>query len=130
TLDWRLMAFIAAMTGLTSVLSGLIPALRVSQVDPIVVMRQSSRGVTGDRHRARVQRALVVGQIAVSLALVVSALLFVRSFRNLTRVETGLALDGTLVVWGVDHQAANLSHDERVAFQQRLTDEIRSIPGV
>ena len=96
-LDWRLMSFITVMTAITSVLSGLIPALRVSYVDPLVAMRQSSRGTTVDRHRARFQRGLVVGQIAVSLALVVSALLFVRSFRNLMNVETGLALDGTVV---------------------------------
>jgi putative ABC transport system permease protein len=130
TLDWRLMAFVTAVTGVTAALSGLIPALRVSHVDPIMVMRQSSRGLSVDRHRARLQRGLVVGQIAISLALVVSALLFVRSFRNLTRVETGLALEGTVVVWGVDRQAGNLSLDQRVAFQQRLTDEIKLVPGV
>ncbi len=129
-LDWRLMAFIAVVTAVTSVLSGLIPALRVSSVDPLVAMGRSSRGSTVDRQRARLQRVLVVGQVAVSLALVVSALLFVRSFRNLTHVETGLTLDGTVVVWGVDRQAGNLSLEERVAFQQRLTDEITSIPGV
>jgi predicted permease len=64
------------------------------------------------------------------LALVVSALLFVRSFRNLMLVDTGLALDGTVVVRGLDRQAANLSLEECVAFQQRLTDEITSVPGV
>ena len=130
TVDWRLMSFIALITALTSILSGLIPALRVSFVDPIVVMRQSARGLTVDRHRARFQRSLVVGQIALSLALVVSALLFVRSFRNLMHVETGLSLDGTVVVWGVDREAANLSLEERVAFQQRLTDELVTMPGV
>ena len=130
SLDWRLMSFIAFIAAMTAVLSGLIPALRVSYVDPIVAMRQSSRGLTGDRHRARVQRGLVVGQIAVSLALVVSALLFVRTFQNLTHVETGIALGGTVVVSSVDRQPANLSLQERVAFQQRLTDELRSIPGV
>jgi putative ABC transport system permease protein len=130
TTDWRLISFVGAMTAVTLLLFGLIPALRISYVDPIAAMRHSSRGLTGDRHRARFQRGLVVGQIAVSLALVVSALLFVRSFRNLMLVDTGLALDGTLVVWGLDRQAPNLSLEERVVFQQRLTDEIRSIPGV
>ena len=128
--DWRLISFVGAVTAITSLLFGLIPALRISYVDPITAMRHSSRGLTGDRHRARFQRGLVVGQIAVSLALVVSALLFVRSFRNLILVDTGLALDGTVVVWGLDRQAANLSLEERVVFQHRLTDEISSIPGV
>src|SRR5439155_21388722 len=85
TADWRLISFVGATAGLTSMLFGLLPALRVSFVDPIAAMRQSSRGLTVDRHRARFQRGLVVGQIAVSLVLIVSALLFVRSFRNLTR---------------------------------------------
>ena len=130
TTDWRLISFVALMTAVTSLLFGLIPALRVSYVDPIAAMRHSSRGLTVDRHRARFQRGLVVGQIAVSLALVVSALLFVRSFRNLMLVNTGLTLDGTVVVWRLDRQAANLSLEERVAFQQRVTDEIGSVPGV
>ena len=128
--DWRLIAFVGTTAALTSLLFGLVPALRVSFIDPIVAMRQSSRGATVDRHRARFQRGLVVGQIAVSLVLVVSALLFVRSFRNLARVDTGFAQDGTIAVTFLDRQAAALSMAQRVAFQQRLTDEIRSVPGV
>jgi predicted permease len=130
TTDWRLIVFIAAITAITSLLFGLIPALRVSSVDPIAVLRQSSRGLTIDRHRARFQRGLVIGQIALSLALVVSALLFVRSFQKLTHVETGLTLDGTVVVSWTDRQTGELSLEQRVVFQQRLTDEIGSVPGV
>src|SRR5206468_10839178 len=130
TADWRLISFVGTMAALTSILFGLVPALRVSFVDPIALMRQSSRGLTVDRHRARFQRGLVVGQIAVSLVLVVSALLFVQSFRNLMAVDTGFEQDGTLAVTLLDRQAAALSITQRVAFQQRLTDEIRSVPGV
>ena len=130
TADWRLMSFVAASAALTSMFFGLVPALRVSFVDPVAAMRQSSRGLTVDRRRARFQRGLVVGQIAVSLVLIVSALLFVRSFRNLTLVDTGIAHEGTVAVWALDRQAAELSIEERVAFQQRLIDEIGSVPGV
>jgi predicted permease len=129
TTDWRLISFVGTVTAITLLLFGLIPALRASSVDPIAAIR-NSRGMTVDRQRARFQRVLVIGQIALSLALVVSALLFVRSFRNLTHTETGLALDGTLSVWGFEHQPGKLSLEERVAFQQRLTDELRTIPGV
>ena len=130
TSDWRLLCFVAAVTAVTSLLFGLIPALRVSSMDPLAVMRQSARGLTLDRRRARFQRGLVVGQITLSLALVVSALLFVRSFRNLTHVQTGLTLDGTVVAWATDRQSATLPLEERVTFQQRLTEEVRSVPGV
>ena len=130
TADWRLISFVCAMAALTSILFGLVPALRVSFVDPIAAMRHSSRGLTVDRHRARFQRGLVVGQIAVSLVLIVSALLFVRSFRNLTLVDAGFEQEGTVAVWALDRQAAGLSIEQRVAFQQRLIDEIGSVPGV
>ena len=79
TADWRLVSFVCATAAVTSILFGLVPALRVSFIDPIAAIRQSSRGVTVDRQRARFHRGLVVGQIAVSLVLIVSALLFVRS---------------------------------------------------
>jgi predicted permease len=128
--DWRLIAFVSVVAVLTLLFFGLVPALRVSFVDPIATMRQSGRGSTIDRHRARFQRGLVASQIAVSLVLVVSALLFVRSFRNLARVDTGFEQDGTMAVTFLDRQAEALSVAQRVAFQQRLTDEIRSVPGV
>lgn len=128
--DWRLISFVCAMAALTSMLFGLLPALRVSFVDPIAAMRQSSRGLTVDRHRARFQHGLVVGQIAVSLVLIISALLFVRSFRNLTLVDAGFEQEGTVAVWALDRQAAGLSIEQRVAFQQRPIDEIGSVPGV
>jgi predicted permease len=130
TADWRVISFVATSAALTSLLCGLVPALRVSLVDPITAMRQSSRGLTVDRRRARLQRAVVVGQIAVSMVLVVSALLFVRSFRKLMLVDTGFEQEGTAAVWTLDRQAAGLSLEQRLAFQKRLTDEIRSVPGV
>jgi predicted permease len=130
TADWRLIAFVGTTAALTSILFGLVPALRVSFVDPIALMRQSSRGLTVDRHRARFQRGLVVGQISVSLLLVVSALLFVQSFRNLTAVQLGFEERGTIAVSFLDRHAEALSHEQRIAFQRQLTDEIRSVPGV
>jgi len=130
TADWRLVSFVCATAVLTSILFGVLPALRVSFVDPIAAMRQSSRGLTVDRHRARFQRGLVAGQIAVSLVLIMAALLFVRSFRKLTSVDAGFQPEGTVAVWIADRQTDGLSIEQRVAFQQRLVDEIRSVPGV
>jgi len=130
TVDWRLVTFVGAAGTLAAVVFGLVPALRVSMVGPIAAMRQASRGSTVDRHRARFQRGLVVAQIAVSLVLVFSALLFVQTFRNLSAVDTGFETDHTLAVMFMDRASQDLSADRKVAFQQQLTDEIRSIPGV
>jgi predicted permease len=130
TADWRLVSFVGAIAVLTSILFGLVPALRVSMVDPIAAMRQTSRGLIVDRHRARFQRGLVVGQIAVSLVLVISALLLVQSFRNLAAVDTGFEQEGTIVVSFLDLAASSLPRERLLAFQQQLTGEIRSVPGV
>ena len=130
TVDWRLVSFVGAIAILTSILFGLVPALRVSIVDPIAAMRRSSRGMTVDRHRARFQRGLVIGQIAVSSVLVISALLFVQSFRNLAAVDTGFEQNGIIAVSFLDLAASALAPEQILARQQQLNGEIRSVPGV
>ena len=128
--NWRLMAFVGATATLTAVLFGLLPALRVSLVDPNTVMRHGARGTTVDRHRARLQRGLVVAQIALSLVLVFSALLFVQTFRNLAAVPTGFDPEGTIVISFMDRASDALPAERKTAFQDQLTREIGSVPGV
>src|SRR6202022_2000453 len=82
-IDWRLLVFTGTAALLTCVVFGLAPAIRSSRAEPGVVLKAGSRGSTGARERFSFQRLLVVSQIAVSLVLLVGALLFVRSFRNL-----------------------------------------------
>ena len=130
TADWRLFGFVGTIATLAAVLFGLLPALRVSMVDPIAAMRHASRGATVDRHRARFQRGLVVAQVAVSLVLTFSALLFVQTFRNLAAVDTGFEPDHTIAVSFMDRASQDLSVEQKAAFQEQLTREIRSVPGV
>jgi putative ABC transport system permease protein len=128
--NWRLIAFVGATSTLTAVLFGLLPAVRVSLVDPNTVMRHGARGATLDRHRARLQRGLVVAQIALSLVLVFSALLFVQTFRNLAAVPIGFEPEGTFVVSFMDRASDGLSAERTAAFQDQLTREIGLVPGV
>jgi predicted permease len=127
--DWRLIAFVTAAAVLTTLFFGLVPSLRVSLVDPVAAMRQTSRGLTVDRHRARLRRGFVAGQIAVSLVLVVSAALFVRSFRNLSAVDLGFDPNGLIVASFFD-MGGFAPPERRPAFQQEVTSAIRSTPGV
>jgi predicted permease len=128
--DWRLLAFIGAAAVLTTMLFGLVPALRVSMIDPAAATRESSRGHTVDRRRARLQRGLVAGQIALSLVLIVSALMFVRSFRNLSTVDLGFEPDRVVVAGFFDPASFELPEEKRMASQLALTEAIRSVPGV
>jgi len=79
-LDWRVAAFTGAAAAATAIVFGLLPAIRASLVHPATAVR-STRGLTGDKHRALAQRVLLVGQVAMSLVLAVAALFFVRSFQ-------------------------------------------------
>jgi len=95
--DWRVLAFTASVAVLTCVVFGIAPALRASQIDPVAAMRSGARGLT-NRERFSFQRFFLIGQIAISLALLVGALLFVRSFRNLITLDAGFRQNGILVV--------------------------------
>ena len=93
-IDWRVLAFTSALAFLTCAICGLAPALRSAQAQPADVLKQGGRGLTGGPERLSFQRALVVAQVAISLVLVVGALLFVRSFRNLMTADAGFPQDG------------------------------------
>ena len=99
TTDWRVFAFAAAAGAATSLLFGTLPAFRATRAAPVDAMKSGGRGSTDGRERYALQRMLVVGQIAVSLVLVVGALLFVRSFYKLTTFDAGVRQDGIAVVF-------------------------------
>src|SRR6516165_1515066 len=74
--DWRVLLFVAAVATLTCILFALAPAFRSSGMQPGAALKRGSRGTTTDRCRFSLQRLMVVVQVAVSLVLLVGALLF------------------------------------------------------
>src|SRR5579872_7011748 len=111
-LDWRVLGFTCAVAILTCLLFGLIPALRASRTEPGAVMKSGGRGLTGRHERFGLRRVLVAGQVALSLVLLVSALLFVRSFRNLQTIDTGMNTDGVLITY-VDLSRVTIPKDRK-----------------
>jgi putative ABC transport system permease protein len=97
TPDWRVFAFTAGLGVFTVVLFGLAPAIRATDLTPGAAMKAASRGATDSRERFGLRRALVVVQVAVSLVLLVGALLFVQSLRNLLSQYVGFREDGILI---------------------------------
>ncbi len=91
TTDWRVLLFAAVVATLTCIVFGTIPAMRGASADPIIALKSGERGIAGNRERFSVQRSMVVTQIAVSMVLLVGALLFVRSYRNLMTRRSGHA---------------------------------------
>jgi len=128
-LDWRVLGFTAAVAVLTCILFGLTPALRATQTNPASTMKAAGRSVTADKQRFGLRRGLVIGQVALSLVLLIGALLFVRSLRNLLTVDTGFSQSGLLIV-GIDASRLSLSPAARTVFYRDLLSDIRNTPGV
>jgi putative ABC transport system permease protein len=127
--DGRVLAFTAGLAIFTCVLFGLAPALRAGAAAPESVLRSGARGLTPGRRRFGLRRTLVASQIALSLVLLVGALLFSRSLRNLLTLDAGFRQDGILIAW-VDFVKVGVSVDRRVAFQRDMLDRLRASPGV
>jgi putative ABC transport system permease protein len=126
--DWIVFAFIAALATTACALFGVVPALRATNTSPGAAMKAGARG-TGGADGSGLRRGLVVAQVAVSLVLVVGALLFVRSFRNLATVDTGFARDRLLIAeFGVRRN--DLPPDRLRAGYEQLLNRIQHTPGV
>lgn len=128
-LDWRMLGFTAALALLTCLLFGLAPAVRATQLSPSHAMRGGGRGMTAGRERFSLRRALVATQVALSLVLLVGALLFVRSLRNLLTTEAGFNAEGVMTV-GTDFGKASYPKERRLGVYRELHDRLAALPGV
>src|SRR5205085_9280056 len=90
SLNGPAIAFAAALSLGTGLLFGLFPALNATRTDLITAIRSSTGQPSGARSAARFRSGLVIAQIALSMALLCSAGLFIRSLRNVSRVDLGL----------------------------------------
>jgi predicted permease len=127
--DWRVFGFTAVVALLATVLFGLLPVLRSTRIDPGAAMKAGNRALTATRERFGLRRVLVVSQVALSLVLLVGALLFSRSLRNLLNVDLGFQRTGILIT-GVDLTQLNLPTERRAVYKRDLLERIRSTPGV
>jgi len=129
SLDWRVFAFTLALAVATCLVFGLMPAVRATSTAPGAAMKAGSRGMSDSRERFGLRRALVVLQVALSLVLVVGALLFVRSLRNLMLLDAGFRQDHLLIV-SLDFRRAGVPEARRTAVYQDVTDRLRGLAGV
>jgi len=127
--DWRVMFFAAATTIVTCLIFGLVPAWRALRTEPLSAIRATGRGTTMGRERFSLQQGMVAAQISISLVLLVGALLFVRSFRNLLTVNPGMRASGITVAFLGFWQSA-LQPERWGPYEEELLDEIRAVPGV
>jgi putative ABC transport system permease protein len=128
-LDLRVLAFTAAIAVATCLLFGLAPALRATRITAASAMRAAGRGLTAGRERFSFRRALVVTQVALSLVLLVGALLFAGSLRRLLAVDPGFRVAGVIEV-DVNFRRAHYSKERLAGLHRELLERLRAVPGV
>ena len=129
TLDYRMLGFTLAISILTGILFGLVPALQISRTDVSSTLKESgSRSTTGRNHYAR--GALVVGEMALSLVLLVGAALLIRTFISLRSVNPGYNPHHILTLQTSLNggQYATTAQVERLT--RRVLERVESLPGV
>jgi putative ABC transport system permease protein len=129
TPDWRVLGFTAGVASLTCLLFGLTPALRATRIELSAVMKATGRGVTSGGGRFSLRRALVVVQVALSLVLVASALLFTRSLNKLLTLDAGFNQENLLAA-RVSFRRLNIAPERRIEFKSQLLERLKAVPGV
>jgi predicted permease len=129
-LDWRVAAVAVLLTMVTTIATGLAPAVQAVRVDVRSALAAAgSRGITGGRRRMA-RKALVVAQLAFGVTLLAAAGLFLRTLDHLQRLEPGFDGRGVLAA-SVSLQDARYRTSERVSWlYDRTLQRIRSTPGV
>ena len=125
--DWRVFAFAAVLSLAAGMMFSFVPALRATRAAPSGALKERSRSVT--RSRSRLSRALIVAQVAVSLALLVGAGLFLKTLANLRDVDVGFNPEQVLL-FEMDSTRSGYDPDESVALYARIRDGVQALPGV
>jgi putative ABC transport system permease protein len=127
--DWRLFAFVTSLGVLACVLFGLSPALKATGANPGRAIQSAGRANTDSPDRSAVRRGLVVVQVALSMVLIVGALLFARSLQNLVTLDPGFRTEGVLAAT-VDIRRTAIHEDSRLAAYLGIAERVRGVAGV
>ncbi len=127
TPSWPVLLFTLAMSVLTGVIFGIVPAWMTSHADPIEALRGANRSVGGNR--SWVQRSLVIVQVAMSLVLLSAAALLGRSLRNLEHQNFGFETEGRYIAW-INPMLTNYKPEQLEPMFRKIDDRLSQIPGV
>ena len=128
-LDLRVLAFTLAISALTGLIFGLAPALHASKLDVSGSLKEGGR--TGEGHRRTSARSLLlIGEVAMSLILLVGAGLLVKSFLRLQEVKPGFNPERVLIASLSLPGAKYKEEQQRIDFYRQLTERLKALPGV
>jgi putative ABC transport system permease protein len=129
SVDGTVLAFAAAASVLTGVLFGVLPAWRMSRLDPSLALREGTRSVTGGRGQHRLNNILVVAETAIGLVLLVGAGLLIHSFVRVLNVDPGFDPHHVLTA-NVNLPENQYPDLKKARFYDELLSGLSAIPGV
>jgi predicted permease len=126
-LDWRVVAFALGISLLAGAAASLVPAVQASHPDVLSAMRGDAQ--SGGLNRMSLRSALVLGQVSLSLVLLICAGLFLRALDRAAKIDPGFDMNG-LYVFSMDLSLAGLADAEGTDFANRFAERVRVLPGV
>ena len=127
--DPRILSFALALTCVTAIVFGLVPALRASRPDPWTTLKDTMGSIAGGSGSLFLRKGLVTAQVALSFLLLFGAGLFVRSLQNLKATDTGVALDN-LVTFQLAPSLNGYTNERGTLFYRDLRERLSAAPGV
>ncbi len=128
SVDWRVLAFALGASAVAGVLFGLLPALQATRATVVETIKNENAS-GGPSHRFTVRNALVVGQVAVSLSLLITALLFLRSLQARAKVDPGFGTAPAGMLW-LAIPADRYDSTRRQLLLDDIERRMARIPGV
>lgn len=125
--DWRVLAFTIVITLVTSLICVTFPALQMAQWDLNQVIKHAGGPQGSAKHR--LSKVLVVGQVAISLVLLIAAGLFVRALKNANQIDLGYQLQDR-AVFSFDLERQGYTPEDARRFEKRLVDQLSTLPQV
>jgi putative ABC transport system permease protein len=129
-IDLRVLLFTLGISLLTGIIFGMLPAFQLSRVDLQAALRDEGRGTSSGHGRARMKSLLVVGQVALSLLLLIGAGLLLRSFGKLLLIDPGFDSRNVLAMNITLPTVKYAKPEQQIAFFDEVLRRVRALPGV
>ncbi len=128
-LDLRVLGFGFALSIVTGIVCGLLPARRVTRGDTTSALKDQSAATSASLSQTRLRKGLVMAQVALTMLLLVGAGLMTRTLWNLRHVDLGMKTD-RMITFSLAPDLNGYKPDQVVAFSDQLREAVAAIPGV
>ena len=129
-IDMWVLLFTIIVSGIAGVFFGTVPALQLARADPNTALRDEGRGTSVGLKRAQMKNVLVIGQVALSLLLLIGAGLLLRSFTRLLRVDPGFDAANVLTMNVSLPTVKYAKPEQQISFFEEVVRRVSALPGV